>query len=78
MLDSFPGIFSFKPRPTKVAVHTCLSTSTGVSRYIKNLRNSAVKLASQEERENLSNGLGEIGEAYEEGWQSGSEESDDD
>ena len=37
-----------------------------------------MKLASQEEQENLSNGLGEIGEAYEEGWQSGSEGSDDD
>jgi hypothetical protein len=30
-----------------------------------------------DEREYLSNGLGEIGEAYEEGWQSDSDDSDD-
>ena len=31
-----------------------------------------------DERETLSNGLGEIGEAYEEGWQSGSDDVDSD
>ena len=30
-----------------------------------------------EEREALSNSLGEIAEAYEEGWDSGSDEDDD-
>jgi len=30
-----------------------------------------------EEREALSNGLGEISEAYENGWQSGSEDESD-
>ena len=31
-----------------------------------------------DERETLSNGLGEISEAYEEGWNSGSDEDSDD
>lgn len=35
------------------------------------------RMANLDERETLSNSLGEISEAYEDGWQSGSEESDD-
>ena len=34
-------------------------------------------MAKLDEREALSNGLGEISEAYEHGWHSGSDESDD-
>lgn len=34
-------------------------------------------MANLDEREALSNGLGEVSEAYEDGWDSGSEESDD-
>lgn len=35
------------------------------------------KIAKLDERETLSNGLGEISEAYEDGWHGGSDESDD-
>lgn len=35
-------------------------------------------MASLHEREELFNGLGEIGEAYEEGWNSGSDDDSDD
>ena len=42
-------------------------------KWLQRLVNRAVPI---EERENLSNGLGEIGEAYEEGWQDDSGDSD--
>ena len=35
-------------------------------------------MTSPDEREALFNGLGEIGEAYEEGWDSGSDDDSDD
>ena len=61
-----------------MAVHTSLSTSSGVVGRIQQLQRSAGRLANLDERESLSNGLGEIGEAYEEGWQSVSEDESDD
>lgn len=42
------------------------------------LQKHAGRMGDLDERESLSNGLGEICEAYEEGWQSGSEEDSDD
>lgn len=44
---------------------------------IKCLKNVVGKSVSLDEREALSNSLGEIAEAYEEGWDSGSDEDDD-
>ncbi len=78
LLDSFPSIFSVGADLTKVAIHTSLSTTSGVSSRVKTLQKLARQMANYDERENLSNGLGEIGEAYEEGWQSGSEDDSDD
>lgn len=60
-----------------MAVHTLLSTTTGVSTRIKNLQKCAHRTANVEERERLSNGLGEMAEGFEEGWRSGSEEESD-
>jgi hypothetical protein len=48
-----------------------------VAYRIKSLRNVASRSIGLEEREALSNSLGEIAEAYEEGWDSGSDEDDD-
>ncbi len=45
---------------------------------IKGLQNIVGKSISSDEREALSNSLGEIAEAYEEGWDSGSDDDDDD
>ena len=36
------------------------------------------RMVGLDEREALSNGLGEISEAYEEGWNSGSDDDSDD
>lgn len=77
LLDSFPPIFSFSPGLTQVAVYSSLSTTSGISNGVKALQRMVSRTANLDEREALSNGLGEISEAYEEGWHSGSEESDD-
>lgn len=77
LLDSFPPIFSFSPGLTQVAVHTSLSTTSGISKRVKALQRIVSRLSNLDERETLSNGLGEISEAYEDGWLSGSDESDD-
>ena len=70
VLDSFPGIF---PQPfiidgKTIAVHTCLSTTTGASRKVQSLQKVVRRTAGLEEREALCSGLGDISEAYERGW----------
>lgn len=77
LLDSFPPILSLSPGLTQVAVHTSLSTTSGISNRVKALQRMVSRMANLDERETLSNGLGEISEAYEDGWYSGSDESDD-
>jgi hypothetical protein len=61
-----------------VSVQTSLSTDTSVARRIKGLQSVVSTAVSVDEREALSNSLAAIAEAYEEGWDSGSEEDDDD
>lgn len=45
---------------------------------MKNLRSQVTPFISLEERENLVNGLADLGAAYEDDWSSGSDEDDDD
>lgn len=78
LLDSFPRIFSLQPNLAKVAVHTSLSTTADISKRVKALQKLVTRIGGLDERETLSNGLGEISEAYEEGWNSGSDEDSDD
>jgi hypothetical protein len=79
LLDSFPHIFPSWPRqPGLLAVHTSLSTTASVSDRIMRLRGVVNRAVGLDEREALANGLGEICEAYEEGWESGSDVDDDD
>lgn len=61
-----------------VGVQTSLSTTSKVSGRVKSLQKVVGTMAGMEEREALSNGLGEIGEQYEEGWISGSDDGSDD
>lgn len=80
LLDSFPHIYSHTPASVSsesVSVLTALSTDTSVALRIKNLQRVVGRFVGVEERETLSNTLGEIAEAYEEGWDSGSDEDDD-
>ena len=76
LLDTFPPIFqSFFTK--SVAIRSSLSTSARVAEHVKALRKVVLRVPGLEEREELSNGLGEISEAYEDGWDSGSDEGSD-
>ena len=79
MLDSFPHIFAqAQAGPSSaLSVKTSLSTDTTVAYRIKSLQQIVNRSIAIDEREALSNSLGEIAEAYEEGWDSGSDEDDD-
>ena len=78
LLDSFPRIFAQPSPPLQsVWVKTSLSTDTTVALRIKNLQLIVNRAIGVDEREALGNSLGEIAEAYEEGWDSGSDEDDD-
>ncbi|KAH0541531.1 hypothetical protein FGG08_004006 [Glutinoglossum americanum] len=81
-LDSSPRLFwGQEPQHTRstgpFAVHTSLSTTSSVSAQIKSAQSIVGRLAGLDEREALLNELGEIREAYQEGWDSGSDEDDD-
>ncbi|KAL8678020.1 MAG: hypothetical protein Q9186_005589 [Xanthomendoza sp. 1 TL-2023] len=78
LLDSFPNIINRSASLGKsTAIHGTLSTTTQISKRTKGLQNIVSRLVDVSEREALSNGLGEIAEAYEEGWDSGSDEDSD-
>ncbi|KAA6412059.1 MAG: hypothetical protein FRX48_04209 [Lasallia pustulata] len=78
LLDSFPKIFSeWSDHTALVAVHSSLSTTSKVAERVKSLQRVVGRMVGLDERETLSNGLGEIGEAYEDGWGSGSDSGDD-
>jgi len=80
LIDSFPHIYadsSSDPSQASVSVHTSLSTDTAVALRVKALSSIINRFIGLDEREALSNSLGEIAEAYEEGWDSGSDEDDD-
>jgi len=76
LLDSFPHIFA-STSPTSLSVNTSLSTDTTVALRFKNLQRVVARAVGIDEREALSNSLGEMAEAYEEGWDSGSDEDED-
>jgi len=77
LLSSFPRIFKRSSTTSSLAVSASLSTETTVGLRIKNLRQIVDRAFGADEREALSNSLGDIAEAYEEGWDSGSDEDDD-
>jgi hypothetical protein len=62
---------------SKLAVKSALSTTTHVADRIKAIRKIIGRSIGIEDRENLTNGLGDICDAYEEGYGSGSDSFDD-
>jgi hypothetical protein len=56
---------------------TSLSTDTAVASRVTSLQQIVNRAIGMDEREALSNSLGEIAEAYQEGWNSDSDEDDD-
>lgn len=78
LLDSFPHIFAQADAAnSSLGVSTSLSTDTTVALRIKNLQQVVGRAISFDEREALSNTLGELAEAFEEGYDSGSDDDDD-
>ncbi|EPE36710.1 Tubulin nucleotide-binding protein [Glarea lozoyensis ATCC 20868] len=77
LLSSFPGIYHHIQDDSTINLTTSLSTTTAVASRLKSLQHIVNRAVGVEEREALSNSLGEMAEAYEEGWSSGSDEGDD-
>ncbi|EDO04875.1 hypothetical protein SS1G_07358 [Sclerotinia sclerotiorum 1980 UF-70] len=78
LLDSFPGIFAHEDEHiTNLSISTSLSTDTSVAIRIKSLQQIVNRAIGMDEREALSNSLGEIAESYEEGWESDTDDDDD-
>ncbi|KAK2062492.1 misato segment II myosin-like domain-containing protein [Colletotrichum caudatum] len=80
MLDSFPEIYldrSGEPSTEPFGVKTSLSTDTSVSAALKALRTAVSSSIGVEDREDISNELADLAEAYREGWSSGSDDDDD-
>ncbi|KAL9103684.1 MAG: hypothetical protein Q9163_001278 [Psora crenata] len=77
ILDSSPSIFT-NTSDGNINILTLLSTTSHISMCIKELQKYSSRIPKPEEREGLSNILGEIAEAYEEGWDSGSGDDSDD
>ncbi|KAK4504621.1 hypothetical protein PRZ48_002582 [Zasmidium cellare] len=76
-LTSYPTIFRFPGRPSKLAVDASLSTSTGIAERVRGLEGLARRLVGVEDREALCDGLAALADEYEEGWMSGDESEDD-
>ncbi|KAF6843673.1 protein DML1 [Colletotrichum musicola] len=80
ILDSFPRIFVEKSGRTPfedLAVKTSLSTDTSVSAAMRAMRTTVAWTIDLEDREDISNELADLEEAYREGWSSGSDDGDD-
>ena len=78
MLDSFPNILTPPSRyRDRIAIRTSFSSTTRISVRIKTLQGLVQQVMSLDERETLSNSLGELVEAYEEGWEGDFDDSDD-
>ncbi|KAL9095035.1 MAG: hypothetical protein Q9165_002637 [Trypethelium subeluteriae] len=80
-LSSFPRIFSHATSTSStapLAVRTSLSTTSVVSDRIRAMSGTARRLIGLDEREALCNGLEELCDEYMEGWESGSDEDDED
>ncbi|KAL9044631.1 MAG: hypothetical protein Q9214_002243 [Letrouitia sp. 1 TL-2023] len=78
IVDSFPNILSDQLAGLdSIAVHTSLSTTYQISGRIKGLQSVVGRVGDMAEREAISNRLGEIAEAYQEGWDSGSGDDSD-
>ncbi|KAL6876025.1 tubulin nucleotide-binding domain-like protein [Trichoderma longibrachiatum] len=79
LLDSFPSIYDYDLQGREsIPVHTSLASDGSIVHKMRNLRTQVAPSISLEERENLVNGLAELGAAYEDEWSSGSDSGDDD
>ncbi|KAH7044656.1 tubulin domain-containing protein [Macrophomina phaseolina] len=86
LLDSFPRVFAFggggggaaAGKEEGVAVRTALETGSGVSGRLRVMGQVVGRMVGVEQREELGSGLLALADEYEEGWDSGLEDSEDD
>ncbi|KAF4984378.1 hypothetical protein FZEAL_422 [Fusarium zealandicum] len=78
LLDSYPHIYPQVAGQPDIGIQTTLSTNSSMVQRIRTLRSESSKLVAVNEREDLTNGLAELADAYQDGWFSGSDEDDDD
>ncbi|KAF4456926.1 protein DML1 [Fusarium austroafricanum] len=78
LLDAYPQIYPQLSGHPDASAQTTLSTNSSLAQRIRNLRTESARLVPVNEREDLSNGLAELADAYQEGWFSGSDDDDDD
>ncbi|KAF5019775.1 hypothetical protein F66182_8212 [Fusarium sp. NRRL 66182] len=78
LLDAYPQIYTQLAGHPDASVQTTLSTNSSMVQRIRTLRSESSRLVGVNEREDLSNGLAELADAYQEGWFSGSDEDEDD
>ena len=76
--SSFPAIFPTLTVDGSIAVQTSLATTSNMSAQVKAMRQIIIQTAATDEREALSSDLGDIAEAYEEGWNDDDNSDDDD
>lgn len=82
IVDSFPGIFpTHNPtdplNETTCGMDTALMTTTSVISHITELKKSVGRAVKVQEREVLLNGLDEIVDIFQDGWNSDSDWDDD-
>ena len=58
-------------------MRTIITTDKTVGSRVKNLQSTPTWTIPRDEREDLSNVLSELTDAYQDGWSSGSDEDDD-
>lgn len=78
MLDSYPTIYQRPTNEPAVEVRTNLSADGTTARLVKAIRAQVTRSIPLDDREDLSNNLAEIADAYMEDYWSGSDEDDDD
>jgi len=77
ILDSTPDIFKEINSATEIGVQTQLSTSTSICERLQNFQNLVKRLVGVDDRETMENTYGELYEAYQDCWDSGSDVYDD-
>ncbi|KAF3926925.1 hypothetical protein ABW20_dc0106342 [Dactylellina cionopaga] len=79
ILSSFPAIFEQENPNTNngLKLATSVRTSSSIMEHLKTSQSLAGRIVPSDERETVSNSLGELYEAYQEGWGSDSDDFDD-
>jgi len=76
ILDSFPTVFA--ERKNSMSVVSLLRTSSAATETLRRIRDTVLRYAPLDDREDLYNELSGFSLAYEEGWDSGSDSGEDD